>query len=443
MKLVPTVLCCLILFVWACSVDNSNIPTLVIGEEFSDSNVRIIAIDTFTVAMSTFKFDSINTSSTDRLLFGSYRDPEFGQVKASPYFELSALQYEIEDEAELDSVALILGYDTYSYNDTTALSGMRVHLLQERVDPGSDEFYYNTSSLSYDLAPLTRRSFLPEPFDEDSLYVNLPYSFGLDLFTKIQDGVINNDFDLFENFNGFTLQPDDTTDGAIVGFTLNPTRTYLRLFYSTPDEVSTDEGTFDFFIDRSVVNNNAFNQIINDPIGTPLALISDQEDNLSSEDSGNQAFFQSGVGYVTRIQFPTIKTLRDIAGVGTLLSARLKVKPAETTNTDLLPISDSLDVAVVDQNNIITQALETVNGQVFGTLNDEESEFDNLIYEIPVGLYLDQKLAEQNEIDDAIIIFPRSFNKILNRGVLQDDQSSDFKAVLEVIYAIYDEDDGL
>ncbi|MEO1548126.1 MAG: DUF4270 family protein, partial [Bacteroidota bacterium] len=117
----------------ACAVDTSEIPTLEVGQEFVDSNVRVVTTDTFTVAVTTFKFDSIVTSGTDRLLIGQYPDEYFGQVKTATYMELAPLTYSLPSDAELDSVGLVLGYDNYFYNDTTQLSVLNIHELSDEL----------------------------------------------------------------------------------------------------------------------------------------------------------------------------------------------------------------------------------------------------------------------------------------------------------------------
>ncbi len=437
MRLLIWMLCSAILFS-SCSVENREIPTLEVGQDFTDSNVRVVTIDTFTVALSTFKFDSINTSASNRLLVGGYQDVYFGRVFSEPYFELSAIDYDIPLDAELDSIALILGYDRYFYNDTTQIAEINIHRLLEDVN-ASDDIFYNTTQLEFDSIPLTSRRFFPEPVDEDSLHIQIPLDFGQELFDLIQDNDINSDQEVRERFNGLTIRNASEGNAAVVGFTRDPESTYLRFFYSIPGEFEDDEGAFDLFINQNVGLPRAYNRIQSDVLNTPLDTLTDQEINLPSALSQNLSFIQSGTGYATRIEFPTLKDIGQIPGTGTVLEATLELRPPTSSFSDDLPIRDSLNVQIVDPNNVITQTIVNGNGAVRALINQENEEFNDLFYQIPLVTYLDQELSQVPEIEDAVVIYPNNYNATVDRIVLQGDGNNSFRAKLILTYAIYDE----
>ena len=52
-------------------------------------NDKIVMLDTLSVRVSTINFDSLQTSSTSRLLIGGYTDPIYGKVRSQSYFEFS------------------------------------------------------------------------------------------------------------------------------------------------------------------------------------------------------------------------------------------------------------------------------------------------------------------------------------------------------------------
>ncbi|WP_299433505.1 DUF4270 family protein [uncultured Aquimarina sp.] len=427
------------LFLISCSDREEDIPTLEVGQDFTDSNVRIISIDTFAVELSTFKFDSINTSSSSRLLLGQYQDELFGTIRASNYFELGTFDYNLPDDAELDSIALILGYDRYFYGDTTRVAQINVHVLTDEVKP-EDDVFYNTSVLPFESIPTVTRNYLPEPFDEDSLHISMPITFGQNLFDMIREGDINDDEELRRNFKGFTLQPGDADESSILGFSKNQENTYLRFFYTIPGEFGDDEETFDLLINLGGIDPKSFNNIRSNVTGTFLESLVDQEINLLSRDSENKSYIQAGIGYATRIRFPSIRKIHDIPGTGTILSANLQIKPPPETFNDLLPIRDSLFVDIADQNNDLVDRLFNGQGSVFAIINEENIEFNEVIYEIPVGFYLEQELEEAPIIDNALVLFSQNFNQTLDRIVLEGESSTDFRARLILTYAIYDEE---
>ena len=175
----------------ACSNSADEEPTLIVGQDFTNTSVRVISIDTFTVELSTIKFDSIISSGTERLLLGKYSDQYFGEITAAPYFRVSTTNYFINEDAELDSVGLVLGYDTYFYNDTTTVSNINVHQLVDNLET-DDPSFYNTSEIPYNTNPLTSFHYNPEP-NRDSIYIPLPFDFGEPIFRDIVETEIEND----------------------------------------------------------------------------------------------------------------------------------------------------------------------------------------------------------------------------------------------------------
>lgn len=422
----------------ACSRDSSDFPTLEVGQEFVNTNVRILVVDTFTVKLSTIKFDSINTSSSDRLLFGRYTDEYMGNVLSQPFFELSSTNYSIPNDAEFDSIALILGYDRYYYNDTTLVSELNVHELNERVRPQEDVFY-NTSTLGFDSVPIVTRRFRPEPFDEDSLHISMPREFGEPIFDLIRENEINDLTDLRDTFKGFTLRPGEADNTSIVGFSRDGEDTYLRFYYNIPQEFEDDGEFFDLSINPFPEDPNAFNRIVSQLSESPLEELTDQELELPSTQSSNLSFIQAGTAYATKVSFPSLRNIFEIPGTGTVLTATLELKPPTSSYNELQPLRDSLNIDIVDVNNVITETLVNGAGQVLGRIIGENEEFSDATYQLPVGIYVDRKLLEPRIVDDALVLYTPDYNSTVNRVVLQGEENEDFEATLTLTYAIYEE----
>lgn len=413
-----------------------EIPTLTVGEDFTNTNIRVISIDTLEVKMSTMKFDSIVTSNATRILFGRYEDEDFGDVKASSYFELTSSNFSIEDDAILDSVGLVLNYDNYFYNDTTQTITINVHKLLERID-SEDGNLYNTSEFDYEPTALNTLNFLPEP-SRDSIYVQLPLEFGQDIFNGIQNNEIEDVESLAQVLKGITIQPSDTNDGSIIGFSI--AETYIKFYYTIPDELEDEEREFELTINQFEAET-FFNNIQSDVSNLPLELINDQENILPSTGSNNFSYSQAGIGYVTRIEFPSVKRLSEIPGTGTILNATLEMKPSNDTYSETKPISDSLSLYIVDQNNDLTFQVANSVDFVRATLERENDEFGDIIYSVPVLEFVDRKFLEQPETEDALILLPPEFNSTVNGLKFNDAFNDDFEARLVLTYALLNEEE--
>ncbi|NRD23545.1 DUF4270 family protein [Winogradskyella litoriviva] len=426
LKLVFTLVVAIVVI--SCSTDSEE--NLLAGEDFTSTNIRVLSVDTFSVKFSTMKFDSIATSISSRLMIGKYTDDDMGIVNSSSYFSFNSTSYSIDNDAVLDSVGLVLGYDTYYYNDTTQVATLNIHKLTEKMSSDDDTFY-NTSTTAYETTPLITKSYIPTP-NKDSIYVTLPYTFGEELFNDIRDNNITDDESLYQKLKGFTIIPGTDDNGSVIGFSPSSEDTYIRFYYTIPDELYTDEYTYDFSIDTY------YNHTETDVTGLPLESIIDQEYNLDSSDSNGICYNQSGTGYVTKIEFPTIKNIYDIGREGTILDAVLYIEPNTGSHSDIQPLNESLLLYTIDQNNDLASQISNSSDVVTATLSTDDSEFNVITYEVPVIDFIDKKLNESPETEDALILIPSDYNSEINKIIFNDTEKSNYNTRLVITYAIYE-----
>jgi Domain of unknown function (DUF4270) len=412
----------------SCSTDTTE-ESLIAGEDFTSTNIRVLSIDTFSVQFSTMKFDSITTSDSSRLLIGKYADDDMGIVNSSAYMQLSTYYYDLDNEAVLDSVGLVLGYDTYYYNDTTQVATLNIHKLTNKMST-DDTYFYNTTETAYETTPLMSHSYVPTP-NKDSLFVKLPYTFGEELFNDIRDNNITDEESLYQKLKGLTIQPGTDDNGSIIGFSTVSEDTYLRFFYTIPDELESEEYTYDISI------SSYYNNIKSDVTGLPLEVITDQEYNLSSSVSDGISYNQAGIGYVTKIEFPTLKNIYDISTEGTILDAILYIEPNTDSHSDIQPLSEELLLYTIDQNNDLASQITNTTDVVTGLLTSEDAEFNDKIYTIPVIDFVDQKLNETTDTEDALILISSDYNSTINKIIFNDSERSNYKTKLIITYAIY------
>lgn len=126
----------------SCGTD-TDAGEFVVGSDYLALNNKVVLIDTVTVDMSTINFDSLVTSSQNRILVGSYDDAVFGKVKSDSYFQLTSETYTLNSGGSdtettnyvFDSIAMILKYDNYYYGDTTTVQTFDIHRLTQKVSP--------------------------------------------------------------------------------------------------------------------------------------------------------------------------------------------------------------------------------------------------------------------------------------------------------------------
>lgn len=443
MKNAIWLLCLLLVAFLSCGDENLNDSDFLAGEAFTDSNIRVVLIDTLTIGMSTMKLDSIVTSQASRMLVGQYKDPVFGTVRAASHMGLIPSEYAIAVEAEYDSITLHLNFDGYYYNDTTVTNTIHVKRLQKTLRPEEGDNFYNTTVVEYMEGDLGVFTYEPRPLEVDTLEIKLDDALGEDLFGKIQDNLITNADEFVDYFKGIALLPGFDDDGSVVGFSKDIGASFIRIHFSTAEEDDRTLDHIDLNLNLNEIPVPFYNQISADEPIEPLQLLTDQEINLSSDAAGGQNFIQSGLGISTRLEFPTIKSIYGIKGQGTIMDATLRIKPVTGSYSDELMLRDELSIFVVDRNNdVVAQLVVDEVFPVIGELNRDNEEFNDIYYEISLVNYLEELLLSEYDSGEALILLPDDFGSTVDRFVLNGAGTEDYNAQLELTYAIYDEDDN-
>lgn len=420
----------------ACSTDDI---TLAAGESFTDTNVRVLKLDTLSINFSTFQFDSIETLSIDRFLIGAYTDPVLGRVSCSSFMELTPYSYAIDEEAVYDSIVLILRHDTYFYNDTLQPLTYKVHEVTEQIKPNNGTSFYNTSTIPFNNEIIGAKTFYPKPFSNDSLRIPLSDAFGQNIFDLLQQNTVTNIDELRLAFKGLTIQGDQADNETVLGFSTQDNETLLRIYYNMPEDYSTNEVFSDIVLDNTT--QTYFNNISYNRNNTVLENVTAQTEPINSSNLNSYSYIQSGTGLATKIEIPNIKTLYNFTGEGTVLEATLHLPINESNFDDDLHIPDSLYVSILDRNEAISSELyDYSSNQVVATLQ-RDSEFTAYYYNIPVTTHIDNLLNSALLDDLSLTLLTTDYENSVTRIILNDTTNHDEPAYITITYAIYNEED--
>ena len=438
MKYQLTISILILILILSCNGDGEDIFSMDVGEDWVDVKTKVYHIDTLTVKLSTFQFDSITVSNAKRLMIGSYNDPEFGLIKSESYIQLKNSDlYEIDDKAEFDSISLVLKFDKYFYNDTIPSQEFKVHKVLEDIEPDDDDnFYYNTTNFKTSSTPLTSNIFKPRPNKIDTLSIKLDNIYGETLFNKIKNNEFNSDEEFLEEYKGLMIAAGETNT-SILGFSIN---SEMKIYYTIDNgvEFESEEKIINFQINPTY----SFNHIESNNEGTVLEDLDGSLKILPSYETNNNSFVQSGTGITSRIDIPYLETLNDIPGDGVIIDAFLKISLKQNSNTHYLQTRDSLKLKIVNhKSEIIDNLLDYVGNAVTGVVEEKNSEFNITTYSFPIRSFLDIKFADPKPENLFLIISPQDFNSSLDRYIFKSENAvNDRDIKLEITYAIYHED---
>lgn len=311
------------------------------------------------IASSVLLIDSLRTENlglsgqTNRLLIGSYSDPEFGTVRAESYAHIAPtnVSTEIPDGSIFDSLVLQLNYDFYNYGSSgQTVQEFSVHEITEELD--NNKRYFSTSNVAYDPDPLgTQTSAIDAEFfnkeledtDKDSVIsvrIKLEHRYGQRLFGAVDREDENyTNFQLFKKvFKGLAIIPG--MSDKIVGVATTNTNTVLTLYYHFADTPLTLTFSISFGVN--------FSKISADRSATELAGLNQYYTDFSH---ATNRYIQSGTSVVTKLDFSKFYEYTDTLSNIIINSAELSVENVNPIPSGNFSNPSSLALGMLTDNN--------------------------------------------------------------------------------------------
>jgi len=384
---IALILCFIII---GCTEDEGEFT---LGAEYLESETDITLIDTFEVKLSTVILDAVASNGTGTMLVGSYQDNITGKITSNSYFEVGIPdRVDIQDDETYDSLNLVIRYNNYSFGDTTKTQQIFVHRLLEKIGEFDDDIIDKKTTIMYDPNAIGSVTYTPKPKNStDTLSIRLSDELGLDFFNKLQEGSdIFTDHDKFlDYFHGFVLIAEDAYNGAIVGFMANYNDAGLIL-NTTKEVLSTEEFVYRFGLIQYV---KQFNNINHDFSATKLINLTEQRNEIPSDESGGLSYLQGGIGLAIRVDFPSLPELQ-LFDKGTIMEAELSISPLKNSYEES-DLPSSLILYKSDNINRLNYVLQTNQGTAaFSSLSYDELYDENTTYTFDVTKFINDELAD-------------------------------------------------
>lgn len=302
-------------------------------------NLQVVYTDTATILRSTVMKDSLFTANGN-LMAGRFKDDLIGVISARSFFlPFANAGITIPERAVYDSIALASKY-VYYYGDTTQRYRISVHHLTQDITTGP---FYNQRGASFEAAPLGSASFFPRPRGNDTLRIKLNDALGLTLFNEGAANNIKTQEALIRYFKGLAFVVDDSYQSGFLGFT--PERTFVSLYY----HVDGPDGKTRMSVDLPI--GQFYSQIVNDRAGTAFEGLTDSRDRLLTDLTDGVSVVQSGVGLMTRLDFPFLHQFGADLGKVIVNRAFLRVQLARNPESRGMPPPSSIALYATGANN--------------------------------------------------------------------------------------------
>ena len=424
-----------ILFINSCTDDLLQIS---IGDNFIHSQTSVVIIDSFDVNLSTVLIDSVATSGSEHLLIGKYHDAHLGNINSTGFFQLNTPDSTaINEDAVFDSLLLVLNYSGLSYGDTLPEQNIKVHRVVEDIEENDDYLLYNTSFFNYNESPIGSLSFYPKPNFHDNIKIRLDDSLGekfMNLLKNEADTITDSE-DFIDFFKGIALVPGDN-NSCILSFDGADSLVNMILYthYIGKEKV---ENSYNF---PMYSTSTCFNHIEADRTGTWINNLETQKKELPSNETGNIAFIEGGLGVVTRIDIPGISRLLEMDYRKILYKADLILKPVPNCYpSEELPTE--LVLYNTDKYNRLVSENTTDEGEsIYADFSLDEVYNENTYYLFDLYDYVSEELSDGYvDSDNGLIISLPSddMQGTLDRVAFDARKGLSYKPTLLLYYVFY------
>ncbi len=392
-------------------------------------------IDTTSIIAKTFQSDSLRTDETitqeytTHALIGTYLDPIFGKASASLYTQLRLNKDNpsFGTNPIVDSVVLVLMYDSYYGKDQIVAQNINVHQVTEAMNTTTD--YYSSDSLTRSITDLANNySFIAEPAKNytvvtitqgDTIETILPPQLRIPLDSTFGQNILNKQGeadlasnDAFQSYlNGIFISTANTpglstNEGNIFRFKMEDAQTVLSIFYHN----DTDTALNINFSFNSVARFASFNHDYSTANANLIAQLG-----ASPPANNDDVFIQPSARTNVKIEFPYLMNWLD-SGAIAINTAELEITVNNSAGNmvDTFPAPPQLIAYGINNDGTQYDLPDALEGLAyFGGIYDSTA----YVYKINIARYVQQVL--NGTLENNGLYLKGAFEAILpNRVVL-------------------------
>ena len=420
-----------------------------IGSNWTETNERVVMIDTCSVDISSIILDSVMTSGGGTVYAGSRESPYWGKTSLSSYLTFKATEDykdsstpEYEARVTFDSLTLYMVPDSTFCGDTLIPVTLQAYRLSEPVELNDDKALYSHSEFGFDRQAIAGKTFRAHPFSTKPVEMRLSDELGREMLEKIISGDegMEDDDSFREYFKGILLKPSGPA-GSILGFKAADTLCMMKLYYKTQDYAEPEDHVLDFPLDSTYL----FTNVKTDYSGSPLDIISDSGEEIPSTLTENMSFVSGMGGICTKIGFPYLNNLRSIWDHCKAASAELVVypMPGSYCKPDYSYLPPKLNLYIMDENNISTGgAIVGSDGESLqsGSLTYDDMMFpENTYYSYDITDFINDQFGKIGVNKKYLQMIDPDYGYSLAELVIADRYTTGYQIKLIIKLALYDE----
>lgn len=409
--------------------------------------------------LSTFKLDSVLTSSQNRIWVGKATKPVIGTIHSKSFFMLDepvrkttltdgytgGYNWYQKGKEIYDSCTINLYHSGLYEGDTTANFELVVRRLSDRLefaDENETEFYNVRDFKAGDV--IGTYTFKPRPHTHPRVRFRLSDDYG----KEVRDFIINaaswgtelTPQYFRELMKGIQLTYSDEKydTKSLIAFIADSSKIILHSHYKGMEAVKINR--IFSLTDKSL----QFNHVWNEGMDEPFDQLTARYKQVKEDVSGLHSVEYEGLGYYTRINFPQIEELKNRNKYQHIVKATLKIYP-EVGSYDKRRIPTTFYLSEVNKGNVIENTVRTSSGShVHSTLVYDSYDRSEMYYYADITYYINTILTNDLVDENAGLVMtwgsgmePTNYEFMVFNGHGVDLHRSK----LEITYYNYDRED--
>jgi hypothetical protein len=377
--------------------------------------------------------DSIFTLNTGYLLAGHDEDDFFGKTEAIAYSRLLLPDSLPRASARLDSVKFFFTVNGVLTRNINTPKTIRVHLLEEQIQ---DVQYFSFSQLRFQQNPIISGTFNFVARQDTIVSVRANNAFTTKLFEDMKARTAFQNIFAFRNyFPGIAFTGVEEEKTSFTMFSGN--NTAFRFYYSYEGDTASKQ--INIPTGRSTGLARHFNQIKNDPTGTPTAQVVRKN---VAYDLGGRVGSKAGLGMLVRLNTAPLQAFLDTLSNVTFNQVILKTGPLETNIASYLPIRTQVMFFTNQTNNVLFRndgswlAVQPDNAPHFDPITNEPAFSRNpslLLHDTDKNIFNQSITGHVNAIyrkripRHDLLLYPASINSqspAIDQIIMQDMKGS-------------------
>ncbi len=450
--------------VWSCSDE-----ALVTDSGFLRSETRAEQTDEVPIQLSTFRLDSIVTSSQNVVWVGKVNKPVIGDICSESFIKIGKPLHTNDwtwlSKEKYDSVEIILRHTGAYEGDTMQNLIIYVNHLnrvakQSELNPEKkDSIYnyikmvehqkefYNTDTSFHAGKRIGKHLFKPRPHAKQRINFRLDDDFGkeiVEFIKKYRGKDITGSDRYFQEYvlGGINLSFDESAK-SLCAFRSDSVKIIL---HSHVSGINSIKRIREMTLDNPKMQ---FNKVWNENMEKPFDTLQNQWETITEVEGNHHSFEFEGLGYYTRINFPSLELITSKSDYAHIAKATLTVY-VERDSYDKRRIPYTFFLSTIGRSNEFENSIPVVNSAhntVYAQLHYDPFDLNQVYYTFDLTYYINSRLNQDIVPTDGLFLTwgttynPMNYNFMVFNGNDMPKDKLRYRSKLDIIYYYFDRED--